>query len=43
MMGAVDYVLLALIGTYAAFAARRRKRGGCGGNCSVCRGCGRIK
>ena len=43
-MGAVDWVLLALIGTYTVFAARRlRKKSACSGNCGACRGCTRVK
>ena len=43
-MGAVDYVLLALIGVYAVFAVRRgRKKDACGGDCGACHGCGRAK
>ena len=42
-MGAVDWVLLALIGAYAVFAARRLRKPRCDGNCGVCRGCKRTK
>ncbi len=41
-MGGVDWVLLALIGAYTLFAARRLRRK-CGGNCGACRGCTRVK
>ena len=43
-MGAVDWVLLALLGAYAVFAARRlQKEYACSGDCGACRGCKRAK
>ena len=41
-MGAFDYALLALLGTYVLFAVRRLKKT-CGGDCGACRGCKRAK
>ena len=43
-MGAADYLLLALIGAVFLLALRhslRHRGGGCGGDCSQCRGCTR--
>lgn len=46
-MNALDYaltaLLLAAIGIAVFFAAKRSKKGGCCGDCSVCSGCEREK
>ena len=43
-MGALDVLLLALLGAgvfFAARAARRQRRKGCCGNCAACSACKR--
>ena len=42
-MGAFDYLLLALLGAYALFAARRLRKPQCGGDCGACRSCNRAE
>lgn len=42
-MGILDCVLLALLGAYVLFAARRLRKPQCGGDCGACRGCNRAE
>lgn len=41
MMGTFDYALLTLLGVYAVFVARRKRK--CSDDCGACRGCTRAK